>query len=160
VRLIEVLVKATPLLLTGIAVAFAFAGGYWNIGVEGQLYMGATAATAIGLQMHNMPAWVALPLVIVGGILAGMAWATLPALMKVRLKIDEVVTTLLLNYVAIFFVSAILNGPWRDPVSQWPNPEMPSAIFPGSSLAPASIWVLSCIIGHHGVYMFQPYFGG
>ena len=132
VRLIEVLVKTTPLLLTGIAVAFAFAGGYWNIGVEGQLYMGATAATAIGLQMHNTPAWLALPLVIVGGILAGMAWATLPAVMKVRLKIDEVVTTLLLNYVAIFFVSAILNGPWRDPVSQWPqSPEIAaSAIFP------------------------------
>src|SRR5258705_3300272 len=132
VRLIEVLVKTTPLLLTGIAVAFAFSGGYWNIGVEGQLYMGATAATAIGLLMHNTPAWLALPLVIVGGILAGIAWATLPALMKVRLKIDEVVTTLLLNYVAIFFVSAILNGPWRDPVSQWPqSPEIAaSAIFP------------------------------
>ena len=132
VRLIEVLVKATPLLLTGMAVAFAFSGGYWNIGVEGQLYMGATAATAIGLQMHNTPAWLALPLVIVGGILAGMAWATLPALMKVWLKIDEVVTTLLLNYVAIFLVSAILNGPWRDPISQWPqSPEIAaSAIFP------------------------------
>jgi simple sugar transport system permease protein len=132
VRLIEVLVKATPLLLTGIAVAFAFAGGYWNIGVEGQLYMGATAATAIGLQMHDAPAWVALPLIIVGGFLAGMAWAVLPALMKVKLKIDEVVTTLLLNYVAIFFVSAVLNGPWRDPISQWPqSPEIAaSAIFP------------------------------
>lgn len=132
VRLIEVLVKATPLLLTGIAVAFAFSGGYWNIGVEGQLYMGATAATAIGLQMGSVPAWLALPLIIVGGSLAGMAWALLPALMKVRLKIDEVVTTLLLNYVAIFLVSAILNGPWRDPVSQWPqSPEIAaSAIFP------------------------------
>ena len=132
VRLIEVLVKTTPLLLTGIAVAFAFSGGYWNIGVEGQLYMGATAATAIGLQMGSVPAWLALPLVMVGGSLAGMAWAILPALMKVRLKIDEVVTTLLLNYVAIFLVSAILNGPWRDPVSQWPqSPEIAaSAILP------------------------------
>jgi len=94
--------------------------------------MGATAATAIGLQMGGVPAWLALPLIILGGSLAGMAWALLPALMKVRLKIDEVVTTLLLNYVAIFLVSAILNGPWRDPVSQWPqSPEIAaSAIFP------------------------------
>lgn len=132
VRLIEVLVKATPLLMTGAAVAFAFAGGYWNIGVEGQLYMGATAATAIGLQMHGYPAWIALPLMVVSGFLAGMAWAVLPAIMKVRLKIDEVVTTLLLNYVAIYIVSAILNGPWRDPISQWPqSPEIAaSAIFP------------------------------
>lgn len=132
VRMIEVLVKATPLLMTGAAVAFAFAGGYWNIGVEGQLYMGATAATAIGLQMHNFPAWIALPLMVIGGFVAGMAWAVLPAFMKVRLKIDEVVTTLLLNYVAIYIVSAILNGPWRDPISQWPqSPEIAaSAIFP------------------------------
>jgi simple sugar transport system permease protein len=132
VRLIEVLVKATPLLMTGAAVAFAFAGGYWNIGVEGQLYLGATAATAIGLQVSGLPSWIALPLIVAGGFAAGMAWAALPALMKVRLKIDEVVTTLLLNYVAIFFVSALLNGPWRNPISQWPqSPEIAaSAIFP------------------------------
>ncbi len=132
VKAIEVLVKATPLLLTGAAVAFAFAGGYWNIGAEGQLYMGAVAATAIGLQMEGWPAWLAIPLIVLGGIAAGMAWAALPAYMKVRLKIDEVVTTLLLNSVAIFFVSALLNGPWRDPISQWPqSPEIAaSAIFP------------------------------
>jgi simple sugar transport system permease protein len=132
VRMIEVLVKATPLLMTGSAVAFAFAGGYWNIGVEGQLYMGATAATAIGLQMEGVPAWIALPLIVIGGFAAGMAWAALPAFMKVRLKIDEVVTTLLLNYVAIYIVSAFLNGPWRNPISQWPqSPEIAAtAIFP------------------------------
>ena len=153
VRLIEVLVKTTPLLLTGMAVAFAFSGGYWNIGVEGQLYMGATAATAIGLQMHNTPAWLALPLVIVGGILGGMAWATLPALMKVWLKIDEVVTTLLLNYVAIFLVSAILNGPWRDPISQWPqSPEIAAAailprLIPRSRLHLGFILALLVVLG-------------
>jgi len=129
---IEVLVKSTPLLLTGAAVTFAFAGGYWNIGAEGQLYMGATAATAVGLQMHGVSPWIALPLMIIGGFIAGMLWALIPALMKVKLAIDEVVTTLLLNSVAIFIVSALLNGPWRDPISQWPqSPEIAnSAIFP------------------------------
>jgi general nucleoside transport system permease protein len=132
VSAIEVLVKATPLLLTGAAVTFAFAGGYWNIGAEGQLYAGAVAATAIGLQMDNVPAFLALPLMILGGFLAGVAWALVPALMKVKLAIDEVVTTLLLNSVALFAVSALLNGPWRDPVSQWPqSPEIAAAaIFP------------------------------
>lgn len=132
VSAIEVLVKATPLLLTGAAVTFAFVGGYWNIGAEGQLYAGATAATAIGLQMYDVSPWVALPLIIVGGFLAGLLWALIPALMKVKLAIDEVVTTLLLNSVALFIVSALLNGPWRDPISQWPqSPEIaPSAIFP------------------------------
>ena len=132
VSAIEVLVKSTPLLLTGAAVTFAFAGGYWNIGAEGQLYAGATAATAIGLQMHGVAPWIALPTMIVGGFLAGVLWALIPALMKVKLAIDEVVTTLLLNSVALFVVSALLNGPWRDPISQWPqSPEIaPSAIFP------------------------------
>ncbi len=132
VSAIEVLVKSTPLLLTGAAVTFAFIGGFWNIGAEGQLYAGATAATAIGIQMHNVSPWVALPLMIIGGFLAGMLWALAPALMKVKLAIDEVVTTLLLNSVALFIVSALLNGPWRNPISQWPqSPEIaPAAIFP------------------------------
>jgi ABC-type uncharacterized transport system permease subunit len=132
VSAIEVLVKATPLLLVGAAVTFAFAGGYWNIGAEGQLYAGAVAATAIGMQMGQTPPLIALPLMIGGGFVAGMAWALLPALMKVKLAIDEVVTTLLLNSVAIYAVSALLNGPWRDPISQWPqSPEIAAAaIFP------------------------------
>lgn len=129
---IEVLVKATPLLLTGAAITFAFAGGYWNIGAEGQLYAGATAATAVGIQMHDITPWIALPAMILAGFLAGVGWALVPALMKVKLAIDEVVTTLLLNSVAILLVSALLNGPWRNPISQWPqSPEIASsAIFP------------------------------
>ena len=132
VSAIEVLVKATPLLLTGAAVTFAFAGGYWNIGAEGQLYAGAVAATAIGLQTHDVSAWLAIPAMIVGGFLAGMLWALIPALMKIKVAIDEVVTTLLLNSVALFIVSFLLNGPWRDPISQWPqSPEIAAAaIFP------------------------------
>ena len=132
VSAIEVLVKATPLLLTGAAVTFAFVAGYWNIGAEGQLLAGATAATAIGIQMHGVSPWVAIPLMGIGSFAAGMLWALVPALMRVKLAIDEVVTTLLLNSVALFIVSALLNGPWRNPISQWPqSPEIaPSAIFP------------------------------
>ncbi len=132
VSALEVLVKMTPLLLTGAAVTFAFAGGYWNIGAEGQLYAGAVAATAIGLQMAGWPAWVAIPLMLLSGFVGGALWALTPALMKVKLAIDEVVTTLLLNSVALFGVSALLNGPWRNPISQWPqSPDIaPSAIFP------------------------------
>jgi simple sugar transport system permease protein len=132
VSAIEVLVKATPLLLTGAAVTFAFAGGYWNIGAEGQLYAGAVAATAVGLQVHDLSPWLAIPAMLAGGFVAGMLWALIPALMKVKLAIDEVVTTLLLNSVALFIVSALLNGPWRNPISQWPqSPEIAAAaIFP------------------------------
>jgi general nucleoside transport system permease protein len=132
VSLIEVLVKSTPLLLTGAAVTLAFVGGFWNIGAEGQLLAGATAATAVGMQMDGVPPAIAIALMIVAGFAAGASWIIIPALMKVKLAIDEVVTTLLLNSVALLGVSALLNGPWRDPISQWPqSPEIAAAaIFP------------------------------
>ena len=132
VSAIEVLVKSTPLLLTGAAVTFAFAAGYWNIGAEGQLYAGAIAAAGMGIIVKGLPQVVAILLMIVAGFAAGMAWALIPALLKIKLKVDEVVTTLLLNTVILFIVSFLLNGVWRDPVSGWPqSPTIADeAIFP------------------------------
>lgn len=131
VSAIEVLVKATPLLLTGAAVAFAFSAGYWNIGAEGQLYAGAMAGAWLGMVLKGVSPVLGIPLMLLGGFAAGMLWALIPALLKVRLKVDEVVTTLLLNSVIVFLISYFLNGPWRDPVSMWPqSPELdPGTIF-------------------------------
>lgn len=129
VSAIEVLVKSTPLLLTGIAVAFAFAGGYWNIGAEGQLYAGAVSAAWLGMVLQGVPSYVAIPIMIIVGFAAGALWALPPALLKVKLAVDEVVTTLLLNSVMVFFVSALLNGPWRDPITHWPQSQ---TIAPGT----------------------------
>jgi general nucleoside transport system permease protein len=119
--LLEVLNKATPLLFTGTAVAIAFRAGYWNIGVEGQLLMGAVAAAGVGQLVEGWPAPLVLPLMIAGGALAGAAWALVPALLRVRLGIDEVVTTLLLNPVALLVVQALLHGPWKDPDTGFPE---------------------------------------
>lgn len=132
VSALEVLVKSTPLLLTGAAVAFAFRAGYWNIGAEGQLYAGAITAAWLGTVLTSLPKAVAIPLMLIGGFAAGVLWALPPALLKVKLAVDEVVTTLLLNFVILFFVSFLLNGPWRDPISGWPqSPEIaPSTVFP------------------------------
>ncbi|HVM31147.1 MAG TPA: ABC transporter permease [Candidatus Limnocylindrales bacterium] len=130
--LLEVLVAATPLLFTGAAVALAFRSGYWNIGAEGQLLCGAIAAAWIGTLVGELPMLAALPLMIAGGALAGAAWALGPALLRVRLGIDEVVTTLLLNPVALLLVNALLHGPWRDPQTGFPESERiaASAQFP------------------------------
>ena len=117
----EVLNVSTPLLFAGAAVAIAFRSGYWNIGVEGQLLMGAVAAAGIGQVVHGWPSIVVLPLMIVAGALAGAAWALVPALLRVRLGIDEVVTTLLLNPVALLVVEALLHGPWTDPETGFPE---------------------------------------
>lgn len=119
--LLEVLVSATPILFTGAAVAIAFRAGYWNIGAEGQLLLGAVAAAGMGVAVGDLPPLLALPLMIVAGALAGAAWALVPALLRVRFGIDEVVTTLLLNPVALLFVNGLLHGPWRDPVTGFPE---------------------------------------
>lgn len=118
---LEVLVKATPLIFTGIAVTFAFAAGYYNIGAEGQLYAGAVAAAWVGATFTNLPAIIVVPLMLVLGFAGGMLWALLPALLKVKLKVDEVVTTLLMNSIIMYIISALLNGPWRDPDTGWPK---------------------------------------
>jgi simple sugar transport system permease protein len=113
--LLEVLVKSTPLILTGIAVAVAFNSGYYNIGAEGQLYAGAIAAAWVGANLTSLPAIAAIPLMLVLGFLAGILWALIPAILKIKLKVDEVVTTLLMNSVMVYVVSWLLNGVWRNP---------------------------------------------
>lgn len=113
----EVLLTATPLLFTGIAVAIAFRAGYWNIGAEGQFLAGAIGTTAVGIGLPGLPSPVALPLGFVAGAAGGFAWAVLPAWLKRRGGIDEVVTTLLLNPVALLVVQGLLNGPWRNSTS-------------------------------------------
>jgi simple sugar transport system permease protein len=129
---LDILTKAAPLLLTGTAVAFAFSAGYYNIGAEGQLYAGAVAAAWLGPRLDDVPQVISIVLMLLIGFAAGALWALPPALLKVKLKVDEVVTTLLLNSVMLFLVSALLNGVWRDPVSGWPqSPEIAlSAQFP------------------------------
>ena len=119
----EVLVSATPILLTGTAVAIAFRAGFWNIGAEGQLLVGAIAAAGVGAAVGDLSPFAAIPLVIGAGAAAGALWVLGPALMRVRLGVDEVVTTLLLNPVALLFVEALVHGPWRDPVTG--SPESP-----------------------------------
>ncbi|CAN5350399.1 ABC transporter permease [soil metagenome] len=120
---LEILVSATPLLLTGTAVAVAFRTGYWNIGAEGQLLAGAIAAAGTGTLVGGLPRPVALLAMGAAGAAAGLGWALLPALLRVRFDIDEVVTTLLLNPVALLLVTGLLNGPWRDPATGFPESE-------------------------------------
>lgn len=147
VSAIELLVKATPLMLTGAAVTFAFAAGYYNIGAEGQLFAGAIAAAWLGTVLVGVPAIIAIPLMVLGGFVAGVLWALVPALLKVKLAVDEVVTTLLLNSVMGYIVSALLNGPWRSPVSGWPqSPDiLPNTVF--FKILPRSRLHLGFIIG-------------
>jgi simple sugar transport system permease protein len=126
--LIEILVKTTPLFLTGIAVTVAFASGFFNIGAEGQMMAGAAAGAGLGMVIHNVSPVLGIPAMILGGFIAGAAWVLIPALLKVKLSVDEVVTTLLMNSVVGYVISFLLNGPWKSPISGWPqSPEIDKA---------------------------------
>jgi ABC-type uncharacterized transport system permease subunit len=120
-NLLETFVKASPLILTGLAVAFAFRAKFWNIGAEGQLLAGALAATVLGVHLGAIPPALVLPIIIVAGFLAGGIWASIPALLKTKLKVDDVVSTLLLNYVMLHIMGALLFGPLQQPGSSWPR---------------------------------------
>jgi len=124
-------IKAAPLVLTGLAVAVAFRARFWNIGGEGQLYAGAMAAAFLGTQPW-LPAALVWPAMIVGGAAAGAAWALLPAGLRIRFKVDDVVTTLLLNFILLYGMSALLDGPWKNPRSAYPTspPIRAEAQFP------------------------------
>ena len=129
----EMLTRATPLILTGLAAAIAFRAKLWNIGAEGQLYMGAMAAVAVGSGVIDGPSWVMIPLVIIAGMIAGALMLIGPTLLKTRLGVDEVVTTLLLNFIVLLFVQMMLEGALKDPMSMgWPQSEpiIDSAVFP------------------------------
>ncbi len=117
----ETLVKMSPLLFTGLAVDVAFTARFWNIGMEGQLYVGALASVWVGLTFTNLSSWLVIPLALVVAFLAGAMWALLAGFLKYRLKANEVVTTIMMNYVMILLVSAIVHGPWRDPRTFWPS---------------------------------------
>lgn len=122
----ETLTRATPLILTGLAAAVAFRARLFNIGGEGQLYAGALAAVAVGAlpggSGAGLPPALLLPLVLLAAAAAGALLLLGPALLKVRLGVDEVVTTLLLNFIVLLAVSALLDGPMKDPAAMgWPQ---------------------------------------
>ena len=118
----ETLSRATPLILTGLAAAVAFRAKFWNIGAEGQLYCGALAATWVGTGLLILPPVLMIPLLFLAGALGGGAALLVPVILKNRLKVDEVVTTLLLNFIILLFVSYLLEGPLKDPMLMgWPQ---------------------------------------
>lgn len=118
----ETLTRTTPLILTGLAAAIAFRAKLWNIGGEGQFYLGACAATFFGTGMLDWPAWSLIPTLFLAGALAGGFLLLVPTLLKTHLKVDEVVTTLLLNFIIILVVNYLVFGPWKDPMAMgWPQ---------------------------------------
>ena len=110
--------KAVPIGLCALGIALAYRARLWNIGAEGQLYFGAFAATGIGLALPDgMPPVIAVTAVLVAGMLAGAIWAALAALPRAYLGMNEILSTLMLTYIAILWVDYLVVGPWADPLT-------------------------------------------
>jgi ABC-type uncharacterized transport system permease subunit len=112
--LTETVRRAIPLLLCGVGLTIAFRALFWNIGAEGQLLIGATAATGVAL-FSGLPGPLLLPAMFLTGFAAGAFWGAIPAALKARLGINDVITTLMMNYIAIYIVEWLIHGPWKGP---------------------------------------------
>jgi ABC-type uncharacterized transport system permease subunit len=129
----ETLVKTTPLLLAGLGVAVAFRMQLWNIGAEGQLYFGAIFASWMALYLApGAPGWLLVPLMIAAGMVGGGLWGLIPGALRAFFGASEIITSLMLNYVAILFSDYLIHGPWRDPQAFG---------FPGTPSFPDAAWL-------------------
>lgn len=129
----ELAIKATPLILIALGLAVGFQANVWNIGAEGQLIMGAIVGGGLALWFADSDSAWLLPMMILFGALGGMLWASIPAFLKTRFNTSEILTSLMLSYVAILFLNYLVNGPYQDP-SGYNFPE--SSMFHEAALLP------------------------
>ncbi len=113
----DCLIKAVPIFLCSLGVAIAFRLQLWNIGAEGQYALGSVGATWVALSFPDLPWYFLLPSMVLAASAAGGVWGLIPALLKIRLRVNEIIVTLMLNYIAILFLDYLVYGPWKDPSS-------------------------------------------
>lgn len=128
----ETIVKATPLMFTGLSFAIARMGGLLNIGAEGQLYMGGLTSIVVAIFLKGLPFVIHLPLALLAGFLGGGLWGLIAGWLKVRFGASEIISTVMLNYIAVYFISLMVTGPLIEPPGNFPQspPVEPTAQLP------------------------------
>ena len=144
----DCLVKAIPIFLCSLGVAIAFRLQIWNIGAEGQFAMGAMGATWVALAAPHLSGWVLLPAMGAAAAVFGGMWGLVPALLKTRFRANEIIVTLMMNYLAILFLDFLVYGPWKDPTSfGFPmTPTFSSAAVIGAIPGTRINWGLACCL--------------
>lgn len=138
--LTEVVVRATPLILAALGVSVGFRTGFFNIGAEGQIYMGAAGAAAAAAWFPHTSALLAIPAAMAIGLIAGGIWALIPGLLKARFGLSEVIITIMFNYIAINIVGILVRTVLKDPSYPLPmSPEIPEAMFLPNLLEPTRL---------------------
>jgi simple sugar transport system permease protein len=133
----ETLIRVSPLLLTALAFLVAFKSRFFNIGVEGQLNMGALTAYLVAVQLGSLPGFLAIPLVAFAAIAGGVGWLAVPLVMRIKLGVNEVFPTLVMNFIAVLIISWLTTGPIKDP----------NAVNPQTVTIPGSTWLPLLIPG-------------
>ena len=155
----QALTKATPLLLVGVGICIAFRGGVINIGGEGQIIVGAIGATAFSLALRDAPGWLLLPLTLIVGALAGALWGGIAGLLKARLGVNEILSTVMLNQIALQLMNLLLRGVMLDPKQVAAGTNIPQ-----SEALPEQVWLLRLVVvgavvpGRVGIDCLASYF--
>lgn len=112
----DLCIKAAPLIIIGVGLSIAYRANVWNIGAEGQYVMGGLAGTGVALATYGVTGWWILPLMVIAGVLGGAAYAAIPALLRTRLKVNEILTSLMLTYASVQLIYYLVRAPWKDPM--------------------------------------------
>ncbi len=155
----DTLLKAIPIFLCAAGVAVCFRMHIWNIGAEGQFALGAIGATAVTIFFPEAPIWAMLPGMFLASLFAGAAWAYIPAVFRLYFHMNEIISSLMLNYIAVYILQFLVFGPWKDPGGSG----MPmSPPFPAAAVVPlffgrvhAGLWI--CVVIGLGLFVFFKY---
>jgi simple sugar transport system permease protein len=113
----DLAVKAAPLIIIAVGLSISYRANVWNIGAEGQYIVGAIAGTGVGILTNSMTGWWIMPLMMLAGMAGGAAYASVPAFLRVRFKVNEILTTLMLSYASVYLLNYLLSGPYKSPTS-------------------------------------------
>jgi general nucleoside transport system permease protein len=160
----ETLVQATPLMFVGLAVALSFRAGFFNVGAQGQFILGTIFAVPVGASFASLPAVIHIPLTLLAGFVGGALWGIIPGFLKARMGANEVITTLMLNFVALNLIAYVLTTPlWQRPGRFDPISKLmaPSAQLPHLSGYRVHIGIILALLAAYGVWwlLFRSTFG-
>lgn len=153
----DCLIKAVPIFLCSLGVAIAFRLQVWNIGAEGQYALGAIGATWVALRFPGLPWYLILPAMLIMAIIAGGIWGLIPAVLKLYMRANEIIVTLMFNYLAILFLDYLVYGPWKDPISfgfPMTREFSPSAIVGKIGNTDLNWGIILCVFSGIGIWVF------
>ncbi|MEF2146253.1 MAG: ABC transporter permease, partial [Desulfovibrionaceae bacterium] len=151
----EALLKAVPIFLCSLGVAVAFRMQIWNIGAEGQFALGAIGASWMALSFPGLSGWLLIPLMFAMSLVCGALWALIPAFLRLRLKVNEIISTLMLNYIAILFIDYLVLRVWKDPSGFPVSPEFASGAKVGLMFGRMHWGLALCIVSGCIVWAFM-----